>query len=228
MVEQNGMSISTGARGLSRRSLLRAAGIGALAMTTPPWLDRAAAAQEAATPVALPTETAWADLAGRLTGRLLRPNDAMYPAATVINATRYMGTPPAGIAVCVTPQDAAVCVNWARETGLPFAVRSGGHSYAGFSNSPGLVIDVKNMRSVTVNQEAGTVTVAGGANNADVGDALQSYGVYFPGGRCPTVGVSGLTLGGGWGFSNRYLDTGITIDPFRRRPRRSAARYRGR
>src|SRR4051812_17336953 len=210
MAMQDVTSISTGARGLSRRGLLRSASIGALAMTTRPWLERAAAAQEAATPVTLPSETAWADLAGRLTGRLLRPNDAMYPAATVINASRYMGTPPVGIAVCVSPQDAAACVNWARDTGLPFAVRSGGHSYAGFSNSPGLVIDVKNMRSITVDQQEETVTVAGGANNADVGAALQSYGVYFPGGRCPTVGVSGLTLGGGWGFSNRLL--GMTCD----------------
>ena len=93
---------------------------------------------------------------------------------------------------------------------MPFAVRSGGHNYAGFSTSDGLVIDVKGMRSVTVDPAAGTVTVAGGANNADVGDALKPYGVYFPGGRCPTVGVSGLTLGGGWGFSCRYL--GMTCD----------------
>src|SRR3954452_11906159 len=147
MAMQDVTSISTGARGLSRRGLLRSASIGALAMTTRPWLERAAAAQGAANAVTLPSETAWADLAGRLTGRLLRPNDAMYPAATVINASRYMGTPPAGIAVCVSPQDAAACVNWARDTGLPFAVRSGGHSSAGFSNSAGLVIDVKNMRS---------------------------------------------------------------------------------
>ncbi len=117
---------------------------------------------------------------------------------------------PAGIAVCVSPEDAAACVTWARETGAPFAVRSGGHSYAGFSTSDGLVIDVKGMRAVTVNPAAGTVTVAGGANNADVGDALKPYGVYFPGGRCPTVGVSGLTLGGGWGLSCRHL--GMTCD----------------
>jgi FAD/FMN-containing dehydrogenase len=134
----------------------------------------------------------------------------MYPAATVINSTRYMRARPEGIAICATPQDAAACVTWARETGVPFAVRSGGHNYGGFSNSDGLVIDVKGMRSVSVDPAAGTATVAGGANNADVGDGLKPYGVYFPGGRCPTVGVSGLTLGGGWGFSNRHL--GMTCD----------------
>jgi FAD/FMN-containing dehydrogenase len=197
-------------RGLSRRDFLRVAGFGAVTLASAPWLGQIAAAQEAATPVAVPNDTVWADLAGRLTGRLLRPGDAMYPAATVINSTRYMGSPPAGIAVCLTPQDAAACVNWARDTAIPFAVRSGGHSYAGFSTSPGLVIDVKSMRTVTFDEAAGTATVAGGANNADVGAVLGPYGVFFPGGRCPTVGVSGLTLGGGWGFSNRYL--GMTCD----------------
>ena len=82
----------------------------------------------------------------------------MYPAATVINATRYMGVRPAGIAVCVSPEDAAACVTWARDTGVPFAVRSGGHSYAGFSTSDGLVIDVKGMRDRDAStRTAGTV-----------------------------------------------------------------------
>jgi FAD/FMN-containing dehydrogenase len=134
----------------------------------------------------------------------------MYPAATIISATRYMGIRPAGIAVCVSPQDAATCVTWARENGAPFAVRSGGHSYAGFSTSDGLVIDVKGMRSVRVDAATGMATIAGGANNADIGAGLNAYGVYVPGGRCPTVGVSGLTLGGGWGFSCRHL--GMTCD----------------
>ncbi len=128
----------------------------------------------------------------------------------MINATRFARDRPEGIAVCASPRDAAVCVKWARETGTPFAIRSGGHSYAGFSNSDGLVIDVKGMRAVSVDPSHGTVTAGGGANNADVGEALSPYGVYFPGGRCPTVGISGLTLGGGWGFSCRHL--GMTCD----------------
>ncbi len=200
-------------RRTSRRALLRATGIGAAALAVAPWLGRTAAFAEDATPVGPLGDAAWADLAGRLRGWLLRPGDAMYPAAAVINAARYAGTRPAGIAVCVAPEDAAACIDWVRENGVPFAVRSGGHSYAGFSNSDGLVIDVKGMRSVAVDPAAGTVTVAGGANNADVGAGLGPYGVYFPGGRCPTVGASGLTLGGGWGFSCRHL--GMTCDTLR-------------
>lgn len=203
-------------RRLSRRGLLRAAGIGAAGGIVAPRLGGAAAPEATPVPAAVATpapslgEAAWAELAGRLRGWLLRPGDAMYPAAAIVNAARYAGTRPAGIAVCVTPADAAACVAWVRKTGIPFAVRSGGHSYAGFSTSDGLVIDVTGMRSVSVDPAAATVTVAAGANNANVGDALAPYGVYFPGGRCPTVGVSGLTLGGGWGFSNRLL--GMTCD----------------
>ena len=60
------------------------------------------ASADEATPVATLNDTAWGDLASRLSGRLLRPGDAMYPAATMINAARYMGVGPAGIAVCVS------------------------------------------------------------------------------------------------------------------------------
>ena len=63
---------------------------------------------------------------------------------------------------------------------------------------------------MTVDPAASTTTLAGGATNADVGDGMSPYGVYFPGGRCLSVGMSGLTLGGGWGFSCRHL--GMTCD----------------
>ena len=89
-------------RGVSRRALLRATGIGAAGLTAAPWL-RHAAAVESATPVAGITDSAWYDLANRLRGRLLRPGDILYPAATIINATRYMRERPAGIAICAVP-----------------------------------------------------------------------------------------------------------------------------
>lgn len=197
-------------RTFSRRTLLRTTGAALAGSAALPWLRGSIAAQEAATPVAIVNDSTWDQLAKRLSGRLLRPGDDTYPAATIINATRYMVTRPAGIAVCTSPADAAACVTWARDNGVPFAVRSGGHSYAGFSNSDGLVIDVKGMRTIAVNRETDSVVVAGGASNADVAAALTPQGVYFATGRCPTVGLSGLTLGGGWGFSARHL--GMTCD----------------
>ena len=210
MTETRGPADVRATPAITRRGLLRASGYAAAGLIAAPWLKNGAVRSETATPVSGMGASAWDDLANQLTGHLLRPDDAMYPAAAIINAARYQGTRPEGIAVCARPEDAAVCVDWAREHGVPFAVRSGGHSYAGFSTSDGLVIDVKGMRSMVVDPATGTVRVAGGANNADVGDALTPFGVYFPGGRCPTVGVSGLTLGGGWGFSCRHL--GMTCD----------------
>lgn len=207
-MEQRVQSLTRRSGGLTRRGLLQG-GAAAAASLVLPW-GRGVAEAQTATPVAVAGESAWNDLANRLSGRLLREGDPMYAAATSINATRYAATRPHGIAVCMRPEDTVACVDWARGTGVPFAVRSGGHSYAGFSNSPGLVIDVKAMNSVVVDPANGTVTVAGGANNADVGAGVDQFGVYFPGGRCPSVGVSGLTLGGGWGFSNRHL--GMTCD----------------
>jgi FAD/FMN-containing dehydrogenase len=205
-----------GLLGASLASVAAASGLGraasALAQEATPAASPAASTGPLAvgTPIAGSNLTAWADLGARLQGWLLRPGDPMYPAATIINATRFMTTMPQGIAVCASPDDVVTCVTWARETGIPFAIRSGGHNYAGYSNSSGLVIDVRPMNQVVADQETGIVTVGGGANNADAGRALGPAGLYVAGGRCPTVGVSGLTLGGGWGFSNRHL--GLTCD----------------
>jgi hypothetical protein len=82
-------------RGVSRRALLRATAIGAAGLAAPPWLKHVAAL-ESATPVAGVADSAWYDLANRLRGRLLRPRDILYPAATIINATRYMRERPPG------------------------------------------------------------------------------------------------------------------------------------
>ena len=130
----SGIQSGVSPQSLSRRRLMQASAAGLAGAAIPWWRSDASAAQ--ATPVAVTSESAWNDLANRLDGRLLRDGDPMYAAATQINATRYAATRPAAIAVCASPDDAATCVGWARQTGTPFAVRSGGHSYAGFSTSP--------------------------------------------------------------------------------------------
>ena len=94
--------------------------------------------------------------------------------------------------------------------GVPFAARSGGHSYGGYSASRGLVISLARMNSVRVDAGSMTVTLGPGARNRDLYAGLAGTGVAVPSGRCPTVGVSGLLLGGGFGFSSRHL--GLTCD----------------
>lgn len=123
---------------------------------------------------------------------------------------RFAGVRPAGVAVCATPEDVAHALAWSRDNGLPCVPRSGGHSYMGYSTNEGLVISTGRLNSVRYQAQADRIVVGGGALNKDVAAALKPYDVMFPAGQCPTVGVAGLTLGGGLGFSMRSL--GITSD----------------
>ncbi|MFC7644877.1 FAD-binding oxidoreductase [Streptosporangium lutulentum] len=120
----------------------------------------------------------------------------------------FDGVRPAGVAYCANPSDVAECVNFARRMNVPLAVRSGGHSYAGWSTGTGLVVDVSRMAAVS--HASGRATVGAGAKLIDVYDKLASKGVSIPAGTCATVGVSGLALGGGIGVVSRKY--GLTCD----------------
>lgn len=152
-----------------------------------------------------------AALAGDLKGRLILRGEQGYAMAAWPNNARWADVRPLAIAMCANDEDVRRCVEWVREERVPFVIRSGGHNYAGFSTTPGLLIDVKAMNGVSVDLENGTATVQGGANNEDVATALREYGRFaVPSGRCPTVGTSGLVLGGGWGFA--ATKAGLTCD----------------
>ncbi|HEX9415189.1 MAG TPA: FAD-binding oxidoreductase [Gaiellaceae bacterium] len=157
-----------------------------------------------------PSQADWARLGARLKGTLVRPDDARYASLRLPFNRRYDYVHPQGIVVCAAPEDVSKSILWAREHEVPVAVRSGGHSYAGYSVSDGLVVDMGRLRSVEVNERGGTVTIGPGARNTDVYDGLQPHGVAFSAGRCPSVAISGLTLGGGFGFSSRRL--GLSAD----------------
>lgn len=126
-----------------------------------------------------------------------------------VNA-RFNDIRPAGVALCQTPEDVSYALTWSRENGVPQVPRSGGHSYEGYSTNSGLVISVSAMNSVRHNPDADVIVTGGGAQNRDVAAALTPANRMIPGGQCPTVGVAGLTLGGGLGFSMRLL--GVTSD----------------
>ncbi|GAA3122183.1 hypothetical protein GCM10017600_17210 [Streptosporangium carneum] len=161
----------------------------------------------------LPTSTTaapaeWNALGRGLDGKLIRPGDASYDAARRLFNPAFDATRPAGVAYCASPSDVVECVNFARKMKVPLAVRSGGHSYGGWSTGSGLVVDVSRMN--TVRQASGRATVGAGAKLVDVYDKLAARGVSIPAGTCPTVGVSGLTLGGGIGVVSRKY--GLTCD----------------
>ncbi|MFV0131197.1 FAD-binding oxidoreductase [Streptomyces sp. HMX112] len=155
-----------------------------------------------------PRAADWAALAKGLDGPLIRPGDRRYDAARTLFNPRFDALRPAAVAYCARPEDVRDCLRFARRHGVPVAVRSGGHSYAGWSSGPGLVVDVQKMASVSLS--SGTATIGAGAKLIDVYDRLTAKGRTIPAGSCPTVGVSGLALGGGIGVVSRAY--GLTSD----------------
>ncbi len=152
----------------------------------------------------------WGALARQLRGSLLRPGEPGYAVASMPYNKRYLDVAPAGVALCAGAGDVRAALRWARDNEVPFAIRSGGHSYAGFSASRGLVISMARLNQVQVDRRRQTITLGAGARNRDIYASLAGTGLAAPSGRCPTVAVSGLLLGGGFGFSSRHL--GLTCD----------------
>ena len=149
------------------------------------------------------------ELERALLGPLVRPGDPAYAEARLPYNTRYAPTPRA-IAYAAGAGDVARAVRWSRRHGVHPAARCGGHSYAAYSSRAPLVVDLRRLRSVRVDAARRRVTVGGGARLIDVYAALERHDLVLPAGSCPTVGISGLTLGGGVGFSSRKW--GLTAD----------------
>jgi FAD binding domain/Berberine and berberine like len=108
---------------------------------------------------------------------------------------------PALIALCRSVEDVQVAVRAARAHALPLSVRGGGHDWAGRAlRHDGLVIDLSAMRRVEIDPQPRVATVAGGARATDVIAAAAPHGLVAVTGSCGTVGMAGLTLGGGYGM----------------------------
>ncbi|MFF3765287.1 FAD-binding protein [Streptomyces sp. NPDC001922] len=198
-------------RPVSRRRVLQGGAVTATAVTGvagSPFAGFGGLVQAA--PRGTVPDSAWEELNRSLTGTLIRPEDDGYNTWGHPQNLRYDAKRPAGVAVCHTARDVRTAVLWAARTGVHLAARSGGHSYGGYSATTGLLVDLGQLDRVRVDRREGTVTVGAGARNTDLYNALQPFGAALSAGRCPTVGISGLTLGGGFGFSSRML--GLTCD----------------
>src|SRR5262245_50459510 len=114
---------------------------------------------------------------------------------------RFRDIRPARVASCASAEQVAEAIAAAREEELPLAVRSGGHDFAGRSSTEGVLVDVSPLRAVEVAD--GRASIGAGALLGDVYDALDAYGVTLPAGCGTTVGIAGLTLGGGLGILGR-------------------------
>jgi FAD/FMN-containing dehydrogenase len=190
----------------SRREFLtRSAGLVlGMGLSRAVWLPGYAA------PVRIKSNPPWDELASKLHGMLLQPGARDYLRFALPWNRRYASTLPGGIARCMDVADVQTSLVWAEEYSVPMTVRSGGHSYAGFSTTPGLMIDVSPMNQVKFDASTGLATVGGGARNADIYANLRAPSVAITHGRCKAVGVSGLVLGGGMGFNMRSY--GLTCD----------------
>jgi FAD/FMN-containing dehydrogenase len=148
-------------------------------------------------------------LAGKVSGCVVTPASSDYNTARRIFNAR-IDRQPGAIVYAESAHDVQATVEFTRSIGRRLSVRSGGCSVAGFSvNTSGVVLDVSRLNQVTVHED-GRATFGAGVQLAQVYDQLLSKGQVIPGGECPNVGISGLTLGGGMSLLGRKL--GITLD----------------
>lgn len=152
----------------------------------------------------------WVELSNALQGKLYMRDDIDFSRLNTQYALAYLSVVPQAIALCESEADVIACVKWARRNNTPIVPRSGGHSYAGYSRTTGLLIDLSQMNSITYDSATMLATLEGGAHNQEVYRAGRASSVAITHGRCKAVGAAGLILGGGIGFNMR--NKGLSCD----------------
>jgi FAD/FMN-containing dehydrogenase len=138
-------------------------------------------------------------LASKITGHVVKPGSSDYESSRQVNNHAY-DRHPGLIVVCASPEDIARALDFARRQSLTVAVRCGGHSAAGFGVcNGGIVIDLAGMKRIEVDVHKRIARAEAGSLIGDVDQATQRFGLATVMGGCPTVGIGGLTLGGGIG-----------------------------
>ena len=145
-----------------------------------------------------------------LVGTIVLPGDAAY------DQDRQESNPafqeyPIMIVYCAVDNDVWICLEAAQALKMPFCVRSGGHSTAGYSVvNNGILIDVSGLNFVQVDTVNSVVTAGPGTNFDTLNGALNSTGLHVPSGECGDVCVGGFVQGGGYGYTSRCF--GIQSD----------------
>src|SRR5437879_2271015 len=133
------------------------------------------------------------------TGKVITAEDPEYDKARSV----FYGAidrRPAIIARCTTPIEVVAAIKFGTDQDLEISVRGGGHNFAWFAVCEGgLMIDLSEMRQVTVDAAARRAVAGGGATWHDVDAATQAHGLAVTGGFISRTGIGGLTLGGGIG-----------------------------
>lgn len=145
-----------------------------------------------------------------LTGKIITKESFEYEESRLA-WNRAIEKYPLVIIYCNNEEDVINAILWAKNNSIEIRVRSGAHSYEGYSTGNDVaVIDISKMNEIYIDENNGFARIGGGVRNREIYEALGSRNYAFPGGGCPTVGVAGLVLGGGWGYSSRFL--GLACD----------------
>ena len=140
------------------------------------------------------------DLAGQVSGPVLGPEDAGYDAARAVH-NGLIDRRPALIVRCRQTSDVVAALALARRAGLEVSIRGGGHNVAGRAvTDGGVMIDLAEMKRITVDPGRATATAEGGVTWGELNDAAAEHGLAVTGGAISTTGIAGYTLGGGLGW----------------------------
>jgi len=149
------------------------------------------------------------DLRGSLVGDLFEPGSEGYEEARPARTAGFESARPRFIVLCRSEADVVAVVAYAAATGMRLVPRSGGHCLAGRSSTDGVLLDLSALNSITVDA-SGTAQIGAGARLGEVYRTLHAHGRSLPAGCGASVGVAGLTLGGGIGLLGRAF--GLTCD----------------
>jgi FAD/FMN-containing dehydrogenase len=155
------------------------------------------------------TPTSFEALQAVVTGRVIGPNDAEYDEArTVFYPVERR---PAAVVRVADTDDVAKVVGYARDAGVELAVRSGGHSVAGYGTvDGGIVLDLHDMKAIEIDIARRTAWAETGRTAGEYTAATGEHGLATGFGDTGSVGIGGITLGGGVGYLGRKY--GLTID----------------
>jgi FAD/FMN-containing dehydrogenase len=149
-------------------------------------------------------------LASALRGRVVTPKDMDYDELRAVALSNFDERPAAVIRVA-SAADVAAVLNFVQATDLPLAIRSGGHSTIGGSGvTGGIVMDLRDLNAIDIDEIGKTAWVGAGQTAGEVSAAVTARKLIIGFGDAGTVGVGGLTLGGGIGYMIRKH--GLTID----------------
>jgi hypothetical protein len=150
-----------------------------------------------------------AEFAHSLDGEVFSPDSPGYGAIRSPANIAYREVRPRLVVQCRSVSDVTRAMAYARATGDHIAPRGGGHCFAGRSSTDGIVLDMSGLDGISVADDR-VATIGAGARLGQVYAALHASGRTLPAGCGPTVGITGLTLGGGIGLLGR--EHGLTCD----------------